>query len=92
MKPLIAFEDGRVAAAGRVRSRKKALAAILEHVEEQHGAIARLAVVHSDPPDLPEFLERLAAVYPGETMIARFGSVVGTHIGPNAIGVTYLVA
>jgi len=25
-------------------------------------------------------------------MIARFGSVVGTHIGPNAIGVTYLVA
>ena len=92
VKPLIAFEDGRVAAAGRVRSRKKALAAILEHVEEQHGAIARLAVVHSDPPDLPEFLERLAAVYPGETMVARFGSVVGTHIGPNAIGVTYLVA
>ena len=92
VKPMIAFEDGRVAAAGRVRSRKKALAAILEHVEEQQGAIARLAVVHSDPPDLPEFLERLAAVYPGETMVARFGSVVGTHIGPNAIGVAYLVA
>ena len=91
VKPLVAFEDGRVAAAGRVRSRKKALAAILEHVVEQQGAIDRLAVVHSDPPDLPEFLTRLAEVYPQEPMIARFGSVVGTHIGPNAIGVTYLV-
>ena len=92
VKPLIAFEDGRVAAAGRVRTRKKALVAILEHVEEQKGAIARLCVVHSDPPDLGEFLERLTAIFPGEPMIARFGPVVGTHIGPNAIGVTYLVA
>lgn len=91
VKPLIAFEDGKVAAAGRVRSRKKALAAVLEHIEEQQADIARLAVVHSDPADLPEFLERLGEVYSGEVLIARFGSVVGTHIGPNAIGVTYLV-
>ena len=92
VKPLIAFEEGKVAAAGRVRSRKKALAAILEHVQEQQGGIERLAVVHSSPPDLAEFVQRLAEVYSGEIMMARFGSVVGTHIGPNAIGVTYLVA
>ena len=91
VKPLIAFEEGRVAAAGRVRSRKKALAAILEHVQEQESGIERLAVVHSDPPDLAEFLTRLDGVYSGPRLIARFGSVVGTHIGPNAIGVTYLV-
>jgi len=92
VKPLVAFEEGKVAAAGRVRSRKKALAAVLEHVQEQQGGIDRLAVVHSDPPDLAEFVRRLAEVYPGEMMMARFGSVVGTHVGPNAIGVTYLVA
>jgi DegV family protein with EDD domain len=91
VKPLLAFEEGRVAAAGRVRSRKKAVAAILEHVAEQQGNIDRLAVVHSDPPDLAEFVQRLAGVYPGHMMMARFGPVVGTHIGPNAIGVTYLV-
>jgi len=90
VKPLICFEDGRVGAGGRVRSRKKALAAILDHVAEQPG-IDRLAVVHSDPPDLAEFLSRLAEVYPTEPMVTRFGSVVGTHFGPNAIGVTYLV-
>ena len=92
VKPLIAFEEGRVAAAGRVRSRKKALAAVLEHVEEQAGNISRLCVIHSEPVELPDFLRDLAGVYPGETMVARFGPVVGTHIGPGALGVTYLVA
>jgi len=91
VKPIICFEEGRVAAAGRVRSRKRALAAILDHVEEQRGTIERLAVVHSHPDDLAEFLERLAGVYEGEVMVACFGPVVGTHFGPNAIGVTYLV-
>lgn len=92
VKPLIAFEEGRVAAAGRVRSRKKALATVIEHVEEQAPGVTRLAVVHSDPAELPDFLRELAGVYPGETVVARFGPVVGTHIGPGALGVAYLVA
>jgi DegV family protein with EDD domain len=91
VKPLIAFEDGRVAAAGRVRSRKRALAAVLDHVQEQADSISRLAVVHSDPVELPEFLQRLAAIYEGEVMIARMGPAVGTHIGPGTVGVAYLV-
>jgi DegV family protein with EDD domain len=91
VKPLIAFEDGRVAAAGRVRSRKRALATVLDHVQEQADSISRLAVVHSDPVELPEFLERLAAIYEGEVMVARIGPAVGTHIGPGTVGVAYLV-
>jgi DegV family protein with EDD domain len=91
VKPLIAFEDGRVAGAGRVRSRKRALAAVLDHVQEQADSISRLAVVHSDPVELPEFLRRLAAIYEGEVMIARMGPAVGTHIGPGTLGVAYLV-
>jgi len=91
VKPLIAFEDGQVAAAGRVRSRKRALSAILEHVAEQRGSIRHLAVVHSDPVELPEFLQRLAAIYDGEVMVTRIGPAVGTHIGPGTVGVAYLV-
>jgi len=67
-------------------------AQVLEHVEEQSGNISRLCVVHSEPVELPDFLGDLAGVYAGETMVARFGPVVGTHIGPGALGVTYLVA
>jgi len=91
VKPLIAFEDGRVAAAGRVRSRKRALSAILEHVAERRDSIRHLAVVHSDPVELPEFLQRLAAIYEGDVMVARIGPAVGTHIGPGTVGVAYLV-
>lgn len=91
VKVLIGFEDGKVAGIGRVRSRKRSLTAIVEHVAEQAPSIARLAVVHSDPPELDEFLRDLSEVYEGEPMLCRFGPVVGTHIGPAALGVTYLV-
>jgi DegV family protein with EDD domain len=91
IKPLIAFEDGRVAAAGRVRSRKRALATVLDHVQEQADSISRLAVIHSDPVELPEFLKRLAAIHDGEVLVARIGPAVGTHIGPGTVGVAYLV-
>ena len=91
VKPLIAFEDGRVAAAGRVRSRKRALAAVLDHIQEQGDSISRLAVVHSDPVELPEFLQSVAAIYQGEVMVAHIGPAVGTHIGPGTVGVAYLV-
>jgi DegV family protein with EDD domain len=92
VKVLIGFEEGKVAGIGRVRSRKRSLAAIIEHVQEQADSIARLAVVHADPPELPDFLQDLASVYEGEPMLCRFGPVVGTHIGPAALGVTYLVS
>ncbi len=92
VKVLIGFEDGKVAGIGRVRSRKRALAAVIDHVGEHAASIACLGVVHSDPSELPDFLRSLAEVYGGEPMMFRFGPVVGTHIGPGALGVTYLVA
>ncbi|MBP1632302.1 MAG: hypothetical protein H6Q11_590 [Acidobacteria bacterium] len=91
VKVLIGFEDGKVAGIGRVRSRKKAVAAVLDKVRENVGSIAHLAVVHSDPAELPEFLQGLAEIYEGPPLVCRFGSVVGTHIGPGAVGVAYLV-
>lgn len=91
VKPLIAFEDGRVAAAGRVRSRRRALAAVLDHIQEQGDSISRLAVAHSDPVELPEFLQRVAAIHQGEVVVARIGPAVGTHTGPGTVGVAYLL-
>lgn len=92
VKVLIGFEDGKVAGVGRVRSRKRALTTIVEHVQEHAAEIGPLAVVHADPVELADFLKDLAGVYPGEPLLCRFGPVIGTHIGPGAIGVTYLVA
>jgi len=89
VKPLITFKDGEVHAAGRVRTRRKAMAAIIDRVGELQGTIADLAVIHSDPPDLAEFLTALAAVHEGNPTLMRLGPVVGTHAGPGVVGVAY---
>jgi fatty acid-binding protein DegV len=51
--------------------------------------VESLALVHSDPDDLESFKEEVAARYPGATMLARLGPVVGTHAGPGVIGIGY---
>ena len=89
LKPLITFADGVVSAAGRVRTRRKAVAAILEHLDGVVARVESLALVHSDPDDLESFKEEVAARYPGTTMLARLGPVVGTHAGPGVIGIGY---
>jgi DegV family protein with EDD domain len=88
VKPIITFEDGEVAAAGRVRTRRRAVDAVVAHAAGL-GALRRLAVVHSDPPDLDEIVARLEPLAPGELMISRLGPVVGTHAGPGVAGVAY---
>jgi DegV family protein with EDD domain len=89
VKPLIAVEDGVVTAAGRVRTRKRALATVLQAVVQNRSQIRRLAVVHSDPPDLDEFLASLRQVYEDEFFVARLGPIVGSHTGPGVVGVCY---
>ncbi len=89
LKPLISFTDGAVAAAGRVRTRRKAVGAVVEHLAEVAGNITALGVIHSDPPDLDSFVERVTAVAGREPIMSRLGPVVGTHAGPGAAGVVY---
>jgi DegV family protein with EDD domain len=89
LKPLIAFADGVVSPAGRVRTRRKAVAAILEHLDGIVDRVEALAVVHSDPDDLQSFRDEVAARYPGPVMLSRLGPVVGTHAGPGVIGIGY---
>jgi len=89
VKPLISFADGAVSPAGRVRTRKKAVAAILDRVAGMADQIETLSVIHSHPDDLAEFREALAEIHPGPTLVARIGPVVGTHAGPGVIGVCY---
>lgn len=90
-KPLITFADGEVAAAGRVRTRRRALEAVVAHLAELGDRVRRLAVVHSDPADLPGFVETVAATHGQVPMVARLGPVVGAHAGPGVAGIAYLL-
>lgn len=89
IKPIISFKDGAVEAAGRVRPRRKALAAVVDHVAGLGDRIRRFGVIHSDPADLDEFLASLRSVRDEDPLVARLGPVVGTHAGPGVAGVVY---
>lgn len=89
VKPLIGFLDGAVHAAGRVRTRRKALAAIVERVQEMASTLTDLAIIHSDPPDLAAFTAAITEVRGTEPTLMRLGPVVGTHAGPGVVGVVY---
>ena len=89
IKPIISFKDGAVEASGRVRTRRKALAAVVDHVAGLGDRIRRFGVIHSDPADLDEFLTSLRSVRDEDPLVARLGPVVGTHAGPGVAGVVY---
>ena len=89
VKPIITFRDGAVQAAGRVRTRRKAVTAVIDHVRDLGDRIERLWVVHSDPDDLGDFISALSRVHPAAPLVTRLGPVVGTHSGPGVAGVVY---
>lgn len=93
VKPLITLADGVVAAAGRVRTRSKAIAALVEHVAESAPTIDAVAVVHGGANDTAVLLDQLRAVVPDVSpIVSELGPVVGTHAGPGTIGVAYRTA
>ena len=88
VKPLITFAEGVVSAGGRVRTRRKAIKAVLDHLESLE-SVAEVGVVHSNPPDLDEFLGALRERGHDDPLVARLGPVVGAHAGPRVIGIVY---
>jgi DegV family protein with EDD domain len=89
IKPLITVEHGAVEQAGKVRTRSKALKFMLDRVPE--GNVESICVMHSGADDLDEFLELLRPKVPGaEIAVGHIGPVVGVHVGPRAVGLTWI--
>jgi len=87
VKPLTTFTDGAGAAAGRVRTRRKALAALLDWLRSQEGVV-RAGVVHGIAPEIDDVVSQVREILPDiEPIIALAGPVIGTHAGPGVIGI-----
>ena len=72
----------------RVRTRKAALARVVELLAGL-GPLEELALVHTHAPEESEALARMAGnLIPGEaaSLSAEVTPVIGTHIGPGAVG------
>ena len=90
IKPVIELSSGVVEESSKVRTRSKALRMLAAKAAEEK--IEHLAVLHGNAPDLDEFFDLLAPIFPRDEIITGLiGPVIGTHAGPRVIGVTYQV-
>lgn len=93
VKPILHVEEGAVAPLEKVRTRGKAVDRLVE-MAHQLGPFDDLAVMHTHAPHLAEELaKKLGTVHPrGNILIAETGCAMGTHTGPNSLGLCAVVA
>ena len=95
VKPVLAIEDGLIVPVDSVRTQKKALERIIEIIEERtagHRSV-RLATLHANNADTAQAIldEAAARINPVEKVFSEVSPVIGTHAGPGAIGLAYLL-
>ncbi len=91
IKPILSIRDGETFALERVRTRSRALARLWK-ICQADAPYDELSILYSTTPDEAEsLLNKFASIYPRErTYKARFGPVLGSHLGPGVVGVAYI--
>lgn len=92
IKPILYVKDGRIEPLERARTRKRAIARLLELVEEKVGAKeTHFAILHCDAEEeAREFGEQVKAKFNcAELIISEAGPVIGTHAGPGTLGAAF---
>lgn len=89
IKPLIKVNDGVIDAAGRVRTRSKATAAVVAAARST-ARDGQLSVFGGRTPDLDKVIDEVASVTGLDVIPAEVGAVVGTHSGPGIVGIAHL--
>ncbi len=91
VKPILSVREGEVHPVERVRTRSKALERLFELTRDLCPA-EEMAVFHSTAPQEADALsKRLKTLYGGkEPYRSRFGPVLGTYVGPGALGVAII--
>ncbi len=88
VKPILRLQDGEAHPVERPRNLERATRRLVELVHDLV-PVQRLAVIHStDPARRVALKQKLLDLLPTDQIIeARFGSTLGTYIGPDALGV-----
>lgn len=92
VKPFVEVRDGgKVQSVGEARTRSKGIAR-LEEILRGLGGLERLAVLHTNAEaDARQVLANIHPDLPTEPLVINITSVIGTHIGPNALGFAAVV-
>lgn len=88
IKPFIELKDGEVISHGQVRTWRKGLDYLLD-LYRKVGPVKRLAVLHSNAEDeARRFLQMLDLEDTIEPLVVNVTTIIGTHVGPHALGFT----
>jgi DegV family protein with EDD domain len=93
IKPILHFKDGLIQPLSQARSKKKAYARILDIIEERLGGNQMIAAAVMDVDaqlDADNVAELLRQRFgPGRLDRAGVSPVVGTHVGPGTVGISF---
>jgi DegV family protein with EDD domain len=86
IKPFIGVQDGTVLRLGETRTRSKGIQRLADMLLGL-GQLDRLAILHTNiEEDALQFLASLNMKLPAPALIVNVTTVIGTHVGPNALG------
>lgn len=93
VKPILSIQDGKIELVSSVRTRRKAIAAMLDLVEKGIGGRSpvRISVFHAMAEELAKELMDIVKnrFSPIELILAEVSPVVGAHVGPGTISIAY---
>lgn len=97
IKPILTFDDetDKIVAFDKVRSSKRALKRVEDLFEEDTKDLTypiKMIVIHANNEEAAkEWQAKLAKKYPNNSIeISYFGSVIGTHLGENALALGWM--
>jgi DegV family protein with EDD domain len=91
LKPILQVKDREIKPVDRVRTKARAISRMVEFFESD-GPVEHVGVVHAQSPDeADDIASRLRALLAGvDVTIGQIGCVLGTHVGPKAVGIVYI--
>lgn len=95
IKPILEFQDGKIVAIEKIRTKKKAMLKIEEMLkaefDKREGKKLTACLIHGNAPELGmSYKKELEEKFPEVKFILQeFGPVVGTHLGQDALGIGF---
>ena len=91
LKPLLLMVDGEIKSIDRVRTRSRAIPRMVEFFEKD-SPVEYVGVVHAEAAgEAEEVAADLRRRLPDhEVPVGQIGCVLGTHVGPKALGLVYI--
>jgi DegV family protein with EDD domain len=95
IKPMIELTKGRILSLGRMRTWSKAANALAERIVS-HAPVEKLAVLHTNcldcANDLRACIRDVLPAISAHSLTVEATTVIGTHVGPHALGVAAVTA